>query len=69
MRRISLLSAFEDTPIVPSFLVGGNHASTVGSSKNDMEFTFQPSRLLCIVTSIVSQTSYLSHLHYLQEQL
>jgi|SRR5271155_5466864 len=24
-----------DTP-VPSFLVGGNHASTVGSSKNDM---------------------------------
>jgi hypothetical protein len=35
MRRISLLSVFEDTPVVHSFLVGGNNASTVGSLKNE----------------------------------
>jgi hypothetical protein len=44
VRPLSLLSAFEDTPVVPfvsSRVVNGNHASTVGSFKNDMDFHLQ----------------------------
>jgi len=46
MRRISLLSVFEDTPVVHSFLVGGNNASTVGSLKNEKKDFFILSLLL-----------------------
>jgi hypothetical protein len=57
VRRLSLLSDFEDTPVVPSFLVGGNHTLTVGSLKNDMDFYLK--KCSCFLISCRLLPSYI----------